>query len=169
MSISDALFYVFAVVTVGSGILVVTTRNVVYAAFSLMMALAGMAVLYVLLHADFLAATQVLVYVGGILVLVLFGVMMTSGSLDIKLKIERRRALPGALVCLLLLGLLLAIVLQFPWGIQENPNTGSTTEAIGKSLLGKYLLPFEIASLLLLVALVGAALITRKEVKDTEE
>ena len=78
--------------TVGSALLVVTVRNIVHAAFSLMVTLFGVAGLYVFLQADFLAATQVIVYVGGILVLILFGVMMTSGRLEMRIHIERGAA-----------------------------------------------------------------------------
>ena len=83
------VFYLFALLTIGSAVIVVTIKNIVYAAFSLMVTLFSVAGLYVFLQADFLAATQVIVYVGGILVLILFGVMMTSGRLDLKLKLER--------------------------------------------------------------------------------
>ena len=169
MSITDVLFYLFAILTVGSALLVVATRNIVYAAFALMLSLFGVAALYVMLHADFLAATQVLVYVGGILVLVVFGVMMTSGKLDMKLKMDRGHVFPGAIVCLALFGLLLGIVFQIPWQIQISHPDGKAVKSIGEMILGKYLLPIEVASRLLLVALVGAVLLTRKEIKETDE
>ena len=82
------IFYGFALLTVASAFVVVTVRNIVHAAFSLMVTLFGVAGLYVFLQADFLAATQVIVYVGGILVLILFGVMMTSGRLEMRIHIE---------------------------------------------------------------------------------
>ncbi len=173
MTVTAAMFYLFAVLTVGSAVLVVTTRNVVYAAFSLMLTLCSVACLYVMLHADFLAATQVIIYVGGILVLVLFGVMMTSGKLDMKLRMERGRLIPGSLVGLILLALLIRIIYQSPWQVQDTnmleSTTKSTTQSIGESILGQYLLPFEIVSVILLVALIGAVLISRKEVKEIEE
>ena len=98
------VFYLFALLTIGSAVIVVTIKNIVYAAFSLMVTLFSVAGLYVFLQADFLAATQVIVYVGGILVLILFGVMMTSGRLDLKLKLERGQMFWGGIVSLILFG-----------------------------------------------------------------
>ena len=142
------IFYGFALLTIGSALAVVTLRNIVHTAFALMVTLFGVAGLYVFLQADFLAATQVIVYVGGILVLILFGVMMTSGRLEMRIHIERGQLLLGAGISIALLMLLL-------------------TEQIGTMILQeKFLLPFEVVSVLLLVALIGAALISRKEVRD---
>ena len=144
----------------------VSVRNIVHAAFALMVTLFGVAGLYVFLQADFLAATQVIVYVGGILVLILFGVMMTSGRLEMRIHIQRGQLLLGGGISLALLMLLLTVIANTPkWenltddGTQLQP----TTERIGALILdGKFLLPFEVASVLLLVALIGAALISRK-------
>ena len=164
------IFYGFALVTIGSALAVVTFRNIVHAAFALMVTLFGVAGLYVFLQADFLAATQVIVYVGGILVLILFGVMMTSGRLEMRIHIERGQLLLGAGISIALLTLLLTVIANMPvWknltddGIPHDP----TTEQIGTMILKeKFLLPFEVVSVLLLVALIGAALISRKEVRD---
>ena len=164
------IFYGFALVTIGSALAVVTFRNIVHAAFALMVTLFGVAGLYVFLQADFLAATQVIVYVGGILVLILFGVMMTSGRLEMRIHIERGQLLLGAGISIALLTLLLTVIANMPvWknltddGIPHEP----TTEQIGTMILKeKFLLPFEVVSVLLLVALIGAALISRKEVRD---
>ena len=168
------IFYGFALMTVASALLVVTVRNIVHAAFSLMVTLFGVAGLYVFLQADFLAATQVIVYVGGILVLILFGVMMTSGhfemSRQIKSRIERGQLLLGGVVALALFMLLLTVIANTPaWKnlIDDGTELPPTTEKIGEFILaGEFLLPFEVVSVLLLVALIGAALISRKEVRD---
>jgi len=135
-----------------------------------MVTLFGVAGLYVFLQADFLAATQVIVYVGGILVLILFGVMMTSGRLEMRIHIERGQLLLGSVISVALLMLLLTVIANTPkWknlsddGTQLEP----TTQRIGELILnGPFLLPFEVVSVLLLVALIGAALISRKEVRD---
>ena len=164
------IFYGFALLTVASALVVVTVRNIVHAAFSLMVTLFGVAGLYVFLQADFLAATQVIVYVGGILVLILFGVMMTSGRLEMRLHIERGQLLLGGVISVALLMLLLTVIANTPkWknlsddGEQLEP----TTRRIGELILnGQFLLPFEVVSVLLLVALIGAALISRKEIRD---
>lgn len=168
------IFYGFALMTVASALLVVTVRNIVHAAFSLMVTLFGVAGLYVFLQADFLAATQVIVYVGGILVLILFGVMMTSGHFEmprhIKSNIERGQLLLGGVVALALFMLLLTVIANTPaWKnrIDDGTEFPATTELIGNRILaGEFLLPFEVVSVLLLVALIGAALISRKEVRD---
>ncbi|MXZ01611.1 NADH-quinone oxidoreductase subunit J [Candidatus Poribacteria bacterium] len=164
------IFYGFALMTVSSALLVVTVRNIVHAAFSLMVTLFGVAGLYVFLQADFLAATQVIVYVGGILVLILFGVMMTSGRLEMRIHIERGQLLLGGAVALALLMLLLTVIANTPaWKNRIDDGTAlpPTTERIGELILnGPFLLPFEVASVILLVALIGAALISRKEVRD---
>ena len=156
--------------TVSSALLVVTVRNIVHAAFSLMVTLFGVAGLYVFLQADFLAATQVIVYVGGILVLILFGVMMTSGRLEMRIHIERGQLLLGGIVALALFMLLLTVIANTPvWKNRIDDGTAlpPTTEKIGELILdGPFLLPFEVVSVLLLVALIGAALISRKEVRD---
>ena len=156
--------------TIASALVVVTVRNIVHAAFSLMVTLFGVAGLYVFLQADFLAATQVIVYVGGILVLILFGVMMTSGRLEMRIHIERGQLLLGGVVALALLMLLLTVIANTPvWKNLTDDGTElpPTTERIGELILnGPFLLPFEVVSVLLLVALIGATLISRKEVRD---
>ena len=170
LTLTNFIFYGFALMTVGSALLVVTVRNIVHAAFSLMVTLFGVAGLYVFLQADFLAATQVIVYVGGILVLILFGVMMTSGRLEMRIHIERGQLLLGGIVALALLTLLLTVIANTPvWKNRTDDGTvlSPTTEKIGELILdGPFLLPFEVVSVLLLVALIGAALISRKEVRD---
>ena len=166
LSLKTFIFYGFALITIASAFAVVSVRNIVHAAFALMVTLFGVAGLYVFLQADFLAATQVIVYVGGILVLILFGVMMTSGRLEMRIHIQRGQLLLGGGISLALLMLLLTVIANTPkWenltddGTQLQP----TTERIGALILdGKFLLPFEVASVLLLVALIGAALISRK-------
>ena len=172
MEIKALIFYIFALSAVGSAVVVVTVRNIVHAAFALMVTLFSVAGLYVFLQADFLAATQVIVYVGGILVLILFGVMMTSGRLEMRLQLERGQLFWGGVVSLLIFLLLLGVIINTPqWkGLADDgAPLKPTTEQIGNIILkGKFLLPFEVASILLLVALIGAALISRKEVRDEE-
>jgi NADH-quinone oxidoreductase subunit J len=164
------IFYGFALITIASALAVVTVRNIVHAAFALMVTLFGVAGLYVFLQADFLAATQVIVYVGGILVLILFGVMMTSGRLEMRIHIERGQLLLGGGISLALLMLLLTVIANTPkWENLTDDGTvfEPTTKRIGELILNeKFLLPFEVASVLLLVALIGAALISRKEVRE---
>ena len=98
MSASDVVFWAFAVVTVGSAAVVVLSRTLIYSAFSLLFTFFGVAGLYVLLGADFLAAAQLLIYVGGILVLLLFGVMLTHKIYDLDLRTGTTQMAPGAIV-----------------------------------------------------------------------
>jgi len=161
MNAEAAVFWVFAIVTVASAAVVVLSRKLIYSAFALLFTFFGVAGLYVLLGADFLAATQLLVYVGGILVLLLFGVMLTHKIYDLDLKTETTQFAPGLIVAVGLFVVLSATAVRTQWmGLALPP--APTTREIGRLFLGQYLLPFEAASILLLVALMGAAMIVRR-------
>ena len=155
------VFWVFAIVTVGSAAVVVLSRTLIYSAFALLFTFFGVAGLYVLLGADFLAATQLLVYVGGILVLLLFGVMLTHRIYDLDFKGGTHQLAPGLIVAIGLFVIFAATALRTQWAATPLA-PAPTTAAIGRLFLGEYLLPFEAASILLLVALVGAAMIVRR-------
>jgi NADH-quinone oxidoreductase subunit J len=172
MTPESVVFYIFATVTVGSAAVVVLARSLIYSAFALLFTFFGVAGLYVLLGADFLAATQLLVYVGGILVLLLFGVMLTHKLYNLELRSEVSQFGPGLVAAFGLFA-----VLAWPFGVpfhfyglafrtQWPANAGRalapTTQDIGTLFMGRYLLPFEAASILLLVALIGAAMIVRR-------
>jgi NADH:ubiquinone oxidoreductase subunit 6 (subunit J) len=166
MSVSPeaTIFWVFAVITVGSAAVVVLARSLIYSAFALLFTFFGVAGLYVLLGADFLAATQLLVYVGGILVLLLFGVMLTHKLYDLNIRSEVNQFWAGLFVCGGgFLVVLLPVLLHTKWASNGVTPQAPTTEAIGRAFLGDYLLPFEAASILLLVALIGAAMIVRRK------
>jgi NADH-quinone oxidoreductase subunit J len=182
MTAHAVIFYVFAAITVGSAAVVVLARSLIYNAFALLFTFFGVAGLYVLLGADFLAATQLLIYVGGILVLLLFGVMLTHKLYDLELRSEVVQFVPGAIIAA---GFF--VLLSYPgvprpssWPFETWPFAGRglifgtqwaaagerlpapTTAQIGELFMGRYLLPFEAASILLLVALIGAAMIVRR-------
>jgi len=163
MQLTDVVFYVFALLTILSACVVVFSRNVVYSAFGLLFTFMGVAGLYVLLHADFLAVTQVLVYVGGILVLILFGVMLTSKVVSVDMKTGSIQTIP-ALVLAAVVGGTLAGIFYATWKGTAAPALGpeTTTPGLGTQLMTSYLLPFEIASVVLVVALVGAAMTARR-------
>src|SRR5687767_11703970 len=156
------VFYVFAAVTVASAAIVVLARSLIYSAFALLFTFFGVAGLYVLLGADFLAATQLLVYVGGILVLLLFGVMLTHKLYDLDLRSEVTQFLPGIIVSGGLFVVLLITFDKTQWAVGPGLAPAATTAAIGRLFMGQYILPFEAASVLLLVALMGAAMIVRR-------
>ena len=162
MTAETVVFYVFAALTVLSAGVVVLARSLIYSAFALLFTFFGVAGLYVLLGADFLAATQLLVYVGGILVLLLFGVMLTHKLYDLDLRSEVTQFLPGLIISLGLFLILTVTAFRTQWNVGAGRPPAATTREIGHLFLGRYLLPFEAASILLLVALIGAAMIVRR-------
>ncbi len=170
MNLYEIIFYFFAVVTVGSAMVVVFSKNIVYSAFSLLFTFFGVAGIYVLLNADFLAITQLLVYVGGILVLLLFGVMLTTNTVTIDVKSGTMNIFPATVVIALLAGMLGGIFWTSDWFMSKQTSeivhTTTTTE-IGNALITTHVLPFEIASVVLLVAVVGAAMMARRERANT--
>ena len=162
MTAEAVIFYVFAAITIGSAAVVVLARSLIYSAFALLFTFVGVAGLYLLLGADFLAASQLLIYVGGILVLLLFGVMLTHKLYDLDLKSEVTQFLPGALVSATLLAVLAVTAWRTDWAVGPGRAPAATTREIGKLFMSRWLLPFEAASILLLIALVGAAMIVRR-------
>lgn len=161
-----ALFYLIAGITVVSALGVAFSRNVVYSAFSLMGTLLGAAGLYAFLSADFVAVVQVLVYVGGILVLTLFAIMLTHQIADVQVSNRSVGSVPAFLLVAAIGGAMGFAIWRAPWVQGEVEPAGPTTFGIGESFLGPYLLPFELASIVLLTALVGAVVLSRKELRD---
>lgn len=162
MTAYDIIFYVFAFVTILSAGIVVFSKNIVYSAFSLLFTFLAVAGIYVLLNADFIAITQLLIYVGGILVLMIFGVMLTSNAANVELNTQTLKALPATVIVAVISALLVSTMLSTKWNTAEPEYVESTVEGIGELLLTKYLLPFEIASIVLLVAIIGAAFLARR-------
>ena len=162
MTPQAVVFYVLAAVTIFSAAVVVLARSLIYSAFALLFTFVGVAGLYVLLGADFLAATQLLIYVGGILVLLLFGVMLTHKLYDLDLRSEVTQFLPGLIVAFGLFLVLTLTAWRTRWSLGIGRVPSPTTRQIGQLFLSRYLLPFEAASILLLVALIGAAMIVRR-------
>jgi NADH-quinone oxidoreductase subunit J len=164
MTLYDIIFCFFAVITLISAGVVVFSRNIIYSAFSLLFTLMGVAGIYVLLNADFLAVTQMLVYVGGILVLLLFGVMLTNKVISVDMKTGTLQTYPGSLLAAMVAGALCGVFIITDWTtVQGIPEPKGTTAIQGELFMTSYLLPFEIASVILLVALVGAVMIARKD------
>lgn len=154
-------FYLFAAITVISAVFVVFLKNITRAVFSLMFTFFGVAGLYLFLHADFLAATQVLIYVGGVLVLLLFGIMLTQRMVEVDIRSGRIQFMPSLIAMAFLFGILVVLIYRTPWNVQGPANFQETTSGIGTLLMTEWLLPFEVASILLLAALVGAVAIAR--------
>nr|BAL57986.1 NADH dehydrogenase I subunit J [uncultured prokaryote] len=155
------LFYFFALFIIGSAVVVVLSRNILHAAFALLFTFFGVACIYIMLNADFIAAAQVLIYVGGVLILILFGVMLTQRIGDVKFIAIPMQLYGAGIVCILIFSFIVYVIHDQQWVLRDKQIT-STTQRIGTILLNEYLLPFEIASLLLVVALVGAAIIAER-------
>ncbi len=164
MELFDIIFYVFALIIVISAVIVVFSRNIMYAAFSLMFTFFGVAAFYALLQADFLAVTQILIYVGGILVLLLFGVMLTNKVISVDIKTGAFQTGPALVVTAIVAGTLAGLFYSTWRSLPPSaaPARVTTTTGIGEKLMTSYVLPFEIASVILLVALIGAALMARR-------
>tara|TARA_Y100000996_G_scaffold44606_1_gene30839 strand:+ start:4085 stop:4585 length:501 start_codon:yes stop_codon:yes gene_type:complete len=160
----DILFLSIVILIVSSAIWVVLSPNLVHSAVSLLFTLFGVAALYVFLYADFMAAAQVIIYVGGILVLIIFGVMLTNKIEDQNVSNKSKNRIPAAFFCLFLLYFQISAIINSKWYLGEKIIRESTTNDIGMMLLTKYLLPFEVVSILLLAALIGAAMLSRKKV-----
>ncbi len=156
------IFYLFAAITVFSAVFVVFSRNVIYSAFSLLFTFFGVAALYVFLSADFIAVTQIIVYVGGILVLLLFGVMFTNKIMMTDLKTDVLNLVPGLVLLVAITGgLIYTFLTRSEWFTTVEQLQGSVVERIGFETMSRYVLPFEMVSILLLLALIGAAFLAR--------
>ncbi len=169
----DIVFYIFAAICIISAAVVAFSRNIAYAAFALVFTFFGVAGIYVLLGADFVGVTQLLIYVGGILVLFLFGMMLTS-NID-KLKEDRPpmgRMLPAVIVASAVGAMLTTLVWTNPFWRSAKPRElpqENTTAVIGALFVGDYALLFVASAVAILVALVGAAMIARSERLGSEE
>jgi len=166
MDVSTAVFYLICLVTVASAGMVALSRNIIYSAFSLLGTFMGVAGIYVFLGADFVAAVQLLIYVGGILVLILFAVMLTHRIADVEITNRAAGRVPALLVIGVFIILLIQTIRETPWVKAKELVHAATTAKIGDSFLYEYLLPFELASLVLLGALIGALVLSRKEIKE---
>jgi NADH:ubiquinone oxidoreductase subunit 6 (subunit J) len=178
MSLVQIMFYVMAFITLGSALVVAMGKNLVRSIFMFFVTLFGLAGLYVLALADFVAVTQIVIYVGGILVLILFAFMLSGKE---SLAIAQQQTTPYIslknLPAFLLAALFLVVMLNVVFKADVNNLTwvktaiaaknvvpvNGTINNIGVSLMTRYLLPFEVISILLMIALVGAAHLSRKE------
>jgi NADH-quinone oxidoreductase subunit J len=168
MVAQNIFFYLIAAVMVGAALVVVTSRNVVRAALALIVVFAGVAAQFILLAGEFVAVTQVLIYIGAITVLMLFGIMLTRARIGRDVDMTNEHWWAGVLTALLLVGVM-GYALIDRWGGDALPADrqvevgGSNTTAVSDSIFAQYLIPFEVVSVLLLAALVGAIVIARKD------
>jgi NADH-quinone oxidoreductase subunit J len=172
MSVELILFYIFAAVAVISAVLLITRKNVVHSAVCLAATLLSVAGIFLTLHAEFLAGVQVIVYVGGILVLFVFVIMLISVEKAIHERQVGRGWLIGLIASLLLVSELVfvvwkgrdSLVLAKPnEPVESALGLAGNSQLVGEGLYTTYLLPFEIASILLLVAIVGAVALAKRK------
>lgn len=160
----DLLFYVFAALTLICGALVILNRNPVNSAMFLVLSIASMAGLFVLLHAFFLAAVQVLVYAGAVMVLFLFVIMLLDLKEEQRRKIKALGGVAGIVAVVAIGFVLISSISKSDLPAVNNMSEGGTMP-LGKMLFTSYALPFEILSVLLLVAMVGVILLSKKDLK----
>ncbi|KKQ19756.1 MAG: hypothetical protein A2X61_13800 [Ignavibacteria bacterium GWB2_35_12] len=166
MDLITIIFYFFAVLIVASAAVVVFSKNIMYSAFALLFTFFGVATIYVLLNADFLALTQIMIYIGGILVLIIFGVMLTTRitGVDIKSGLMGKMQIGITGIALAILTITMGVMYSnVKWFVRDSEPLKDTISPIGRMLLTDYLLAFEAASVLLLIAIIGAAMIARRK------
>lgn len=156
-------FYALAALLVGSSILAVAVRNVFHAALYLILALFSVAGFFILLNAEFLAAVQVLIYVGAVAVLVIFAVMLTTRLTDARIRAHNEQVGPGLVVALAMFAAVIMALWNTIWPSPTGQGAVDNVRTVGRQLMTKFVLPFEIASVLLLAAMIGAIVIAAKE------
>ncbi|MGE3269443.1 MAG: NADH-quinone oxidoreductase subunit J [Chloroflexota bacterium] len=156
-------FYVTAAAMLFGAIGMVINRDMIRSAMLLILTLSGVAVMYVLLSADFLAIAQLLVYVGAIMILMLFAIMLTPNQLDFASGSVQAQRVSAAVTALAVGALSVGVMVTHPWNLRPEPLNMETASTIGSLLLTSYVLPFWIASVLLTVGLIGAIVIAREE------
>ncbi len=155
---SLVLFYVVGALTLGGALGVVMTRNIVYAAFALLASLIGVAGIFLLAFAEFLALVQVLIYGGAIVIVILFALMLTRIE-DFEHLTDHRQWPVAAIVAIAVFGIIAATIVTT--AVRTTDRQGISFEALGNSLFTQWAVPFEVASLVLLVALIGSVVLVR--------
>ncbi|MGF1599777.1 MAG: NADH-quinone oxidoreductase subunit J [Acidimicrobiales bacterium] len=160
----NVFFAVIAIVAVVAALKMVTTNNVVHAALYLLVVLSAVAGVYVILGAEFIAATQVLVYLGAIMVLLLFGVMLTRAKIGAETDLDHEQRWIGALVAVGMFAVMSYSLWEY-YGDTELPDTlaPQRTAEVADQIFSTYIVPFEALSVLLLAALIGAVVVARRD------
>ena len=161
--IATLAYWLFALAALGGALGTVMARRLFHNALFLVVALSSTAAIYVLLSADFLAAVQILVYVGAIVILMLFAIMLTPQSVELPSFAPGGQQFAGGLVALALFGLMVGAITTGPWALAARPLDQPTSYDLGRGLLTTFVFPFELASLVLLVGMIGAILLARED------
>ena len=159
----NIVFWFFVIMTIAAALMVVLSKNLIYAAIALLVTFLGVAAMYIFLWADFMAGTQVMIYIGGILILLLFGIMLTTKITSVRISHTNVQRGVGALIVAAIFVGLVWMINFTPWLQIPSQESQQTVHSIGTLLMTDFLLPFEVASVLLLGALIGAAVLARKE------
>jgi NADH-quinone oxidoreductase subunit J len=163
MIAQNIAFGILAASMAAAAVKVVTTKNVVHAALYLIVVLGGVAGIYVLLAAEFIAVVQILVYIGAIVVLFLFGVMLTRAPIGEESDLDNDQRWAAVIVSLFLFGVLASVLVNAFHRVHVNPLQVQRTSDVSLSIFSTYVIPFEVVSIVLLAALVGAVVIARRD------
>ena len=161
-TIATASFYALLTGLLATAILTVTVRNLFHAAIYLAFTLLGVAIVYFFLRADFIAGIQILIYVGAIMTLVIFAIMLTARMGDPSIPQSNHQRYPVLALIIALAAFLISAILKAPWKTTEAVNTTNAVQ-LGKALMGEFVFPFELISVVLLIALIGAIVIARSD------
>ncbi len=161
---AGVMFWILSAIILVSAFMVVSLKNIFHCAIALIICLSGVAGIYVLLHAEFLAAVQVLIYVGAVSVLMIFAIMLTHNLAARPLVQVNKNALVAFFVCLMFgLGSFILMRATHIWTAAKKPLPDNNVFAIGKALMTDYVLPFEVVSILMVAAMIGAIVLARQE------
>ena len=163
-----AIFGGLAALTLGSAGVVAFHRSIIYSTLALLGTFLGMAGMYIMLSADFLAAVQILVYVGGTLTLILFAVMLTARIETVRTSNRSMQMLGAGAVVAVILALVGKIATSTAWPAHERQQTPSTAK-LGHALLSEYMFPFELGSIVLLAAMIGSVVLARRAIRRESE
>ena len=165
---SDALFVIFAGILLGSGLLVVTMRDIIRCGLAMIVCFGALAGLYVILGAPLIAGAQVLVYIGAISVLILFAIMLTQSKSGPARLVFQTQAVPSAIAAVILAVILALAISSTDWGGAAQ-RVATATADLALSLFQDYVLPFEVVSVLLLAAVIGGVYLAKREIDPGEE
>jgi NADH:ubiquinone oxidoreductase subunit 6 (subunit J) len=154
-----AIFYILAAIMIGAAVMVVSIKNIFHSALFLVLCFFSVAGIYILLEAEFLAAVQILIYVGAITILMIFAIMLTHRLYSAKIKQSNEQVLPGLIIVGALLVATLFALGSTTWKLSFETPQAQSVVGIGRLLLTSYVLPFEVVSVVLLTALIGAVII----------
>jgi NADH:ubiquinone oxidoreductase subunit 6 (subunit J) len=168
MMITEFIFYFFSAIACFSAAYILFANNILYAAFSLVLTFLSIAVMYIFAQAEFLAVSQIMIYVGGIVVLIIFGVMLTNRISERKIEHGSHNKFLGFVISTTLFTLLIYAIVAINFPSTSIPKEGNV-KTIGIGLMSDYILPFELAAIILLIALIGSTVVVSKKMGGTNK